>query len=56
MSKQQLHCPKIFCAAVDQRNLRAPHGVSAVRRLVQSDGPDPSMYQPRVLPRREMRR
>ncbi len=46
MSKQQLDGAQILCSPIDQRDLRASHAVRAVRRIVESNGPNPVMYDP----------
>ncbi|NTX45528.1 hypothetical protein HT749_19230 [Burkholderia cepacia] len=50
MREQQLNGPQVLRSSVNQRDLFPPHGVRAIRRVVRSDGRDPAMNQPSVLP------
>jgi hypothetical protein len=49
MTKQDLHSSKVLRAPTNQRRFRTAHRVRAVCRIVQPDGPDPSMDKARVL-------
>src|ERR1700687_3075354 len=53
-NKQQLHGPKILRTAIDQRGLCPPERVCPVACTVQSQLADPGIYNPGVLPRRQM--
>ncbi len=54
--QQQLHGTQVLRFSIDQRRLRAPHGVCAIRRRVEPDFFDPSLQNPGILPCAEVRR
>jgi len=56
MTKQQLHGSQIPGSPIDERRLRTPDRVRAVRRRIKADLFDPTVHNASVLPRAEVRR
>ncbi|VXC98446.1 hypothetical protein SPHINGOAX6_70783 [Sphingomonas sp. AX6] len=51
MSEQDLHRPEVAGGSVDHGGLRSPHRVRAIVFAPQSDGCDPFVHKPGILPR-----
>ncbi|MBH9697773.1 hypothetical protein DEE50_06230 [Burkholderia cepacia] len=49
MPGQKLNGPQVLRSPIDQGDPFPPHGVRAIRRVVQAEGRDPAMNQPSVL-------
>src|SRR5690242_12453883 len=56
MPEQQLHRTQVLGTSVDQRSLRASHGMSAVGRAIEANLSNPVVNDPRVLPGGKVRR
>src|SRR5437879_5463639 len=54
VTEEQLHCPKVFRALIDQRRLGAAHGVRPVACRVQPQVLYPTMDDPGVLARSDV--